>query len=490
MLLTINPSQSSDVKTTKTVAMQRILLSFLLILGFGFVKAQNFVPNDSIVANNVFQVEFSDDSRSMVWCQGLGNNRAQVWYTSMNLHTGLPNLNEKQLVDTISGQGWPYWGQDSISKLFVIKNQYGQIKCIRRIGLNTLTTINLGFINNDEKSLINVSSDSTKPYFWINYAKLNLLSTGLDSLFAIASNNLSTRYFVSAERKNQAGSAYELTFPRWLAQSEVLAFPFRPFPNQPYFDMKFWKGENQQSTQVTNDIASNILSHHVDDLPFRLNQFSGDTFMFSSRGSQQVAIYQKSGTYFSRAQLRNPITTIPNPSLTSFEPFTICGNRTYGAYQVYSGGGIPGNTAGEIYLLAIFGDTLHIKISGYNGDVAVDPEYVIGNSKVWIYYYGKPTGPGAFNLHRCETPLTIPCGPLSVNRPMLDEKVVAYPNPFSSRLNIKNISDDDFLVLYNAIAKVIWKGTDIKNEDFSALEKGVYFLSCPRKKSILKVVKE
>ena len=194
--------------------------------------------------------------------------------------------------------------------------------------------------------------------------------------------------------------------------------------------MKFWNGQTQTSTQVTNDIPSSIFNHHVDDLPFRLPQFPNDTFMFSSKAAQQVAIYQKTGTYFTQVQLHTCPTTINPKTLTSFEPFTICGNRTYGAYQVYSGSGIPGTTAGEIYLLGIFGDGLHIKISEFTGDVAVDPEYVIGNNKVWIFYYGKPTGPGNFNLHRCETPLVIPCITTGINNQQQILNLSIYPNPF------------------------------------------------------------
>jgi Secretion system C-terminal sorting domain len=462
--------------------MNKTILFIALIFGYNICNAQVFIPRDSIIAANVFQVEFSDDSRSMVWCEGLGNNTAKVWYADLNLNIGLPNFATKQLIDTISGQGWPYWGQDQISRFFIIKNQYGEIKYIRRIGFNFLQVNNLGTLNSDDKSLINASSDSTKAYFWLSYVKINPLITGLDSLFVIASNNLSRRYLVNAERKNQAGSAYELTFPRWMSQSEILSYPFRPFSMQPYWDMKFWNGTSQTSRQVTNDIASSIFNHHVDDLPFRLPQFPNDTFLFSSKALQQVAIYQKTGTYFSRVQLHSPITSISSPSITSFEPFTINGNKTYGAYQVYAGSGIPGNTPGEIYLKGIFNDSLHTRISNYNGDVAVDPEYVIGNNKVWIYYYGKPTGPGYFNLHRCETPLVINTDPLNSTKNLKEDRITVYPNPFEARLSVKNVDKTDKVVLYNANGQVLWEGTSIENEDFAHLKCGIYFLTVLKNK--------
>lgn len=461
--------------------MKNILFTIFLLILVGFrAHAQTFIPKDTIIANNVFQVEFSDDSRSMVWCENIGGGQAKVWYADLDLNTGIPDFVTKQLIDTIQGQGWPYWGQDNVSKFFLIKNKYGHIKYIRRTGYNTLTQYDLGTVNNDDKSLLNVNSDSTKNYFWVSYVikDPNTAVTSIkDSLFVFKSSNPSVRYFVNAELENSGGSAYELTFPRWLAQSELLAYPFRPFTAQPYWDIKFWNGQTQISTQVTNDIPSSIFNHHVDDLPFRLPQFPNDTFMFSSKAAQKVAIYQKTGTYFTQVQLHTSPTSIVPTTLTSFEPFTICGNKTYGAYQVYSGGGIPGTTAGEIYLLEIFGDSLHTKISEFTGDVAVDPEYVIGNNKVWIFYYGKPTGLGNFNLHRCETPLVIPCLTTGIESLNNETNLSIFPNPATTEINISILTDTKFTIqLFNTLGVRILDAKNQSKIDVSQMAKGIYFL--------------
>jgi len=164
-----------------------LLLHFILFSVNSF--AQTFIPKDTILANNVFQVEFSDDGRSMVWCENLGGGQAKVWYADLDLNVGLPDFATKQLIDTIQGQGWPYWGQDDVGKFFLIKNKHGHIKYIRRTGFNTLTPYDLGVVNSDNKSLLNVNSDSTLNYFWVNYVVKNPSSTGLDSLFVFRSDN-------------------------------------------------------------------------------------------------------------------------------------------------------------------------------------------------------------------------------------------------------------------------------------------------------------
>ncbi|MBC8110857.1 MAG: hypothetical protein H7Y04_07345 [Verrucomicrobia bacterium] len=367
-----------------------------------------FVPKDSIIGNNFFQVEFSTDSKSMVWCEQIpaSSGKAKIWYADMDLASGLPNLSTKLLIDTIQGQGWPYWGHTTQGRFFIYMNQRKQIKFTRRIGTNNLQTFNLGVINTQPKSLLNVSNDSTKVYFWVNYIVLNA-GSGKDSLFAFRSDNPTQVKFIDAEVPNTGGSAYELTFPRWQANSEILAYPFRPIAGQPYWDIKFWNGQTLASTQVTNDVPSSVLNHHVDDLPFTLpNQTN--TYLFSSKSARTLSIYQRGGNsgFFTLSESYTTPTTLSNYILTSFEPFTI-NFKTYGAYQVYENNGtaIPGTTKGEIWLKGILGEATQLKISTFDG-VTVDPEYVIGNKKVWIYYYGKSVGSSLFDLHRCETPLT------------------------------------------------------------------------------------
>lgn len=443
------------------------------------IFAQSFTPRDTIVGSNYLQVEFSDDSRSMVWCEQLllSGGKATVWYADMNLNTGVPNLSARQLIDTICAQGWPYWGQDAASKFFIIKNQHGHVKCVRRTGFNTLTQVDYGIVSDDEKSLLNVSSDSTKPYFWISYVILHPDSTGRDSLFAFRSDSPGVRVFIDSEKQNRSGSAYELTFPRWMAQSEILSYPFRPFATQPYWDIKFWNGETATSVVVTDDVLKSIFNHHVDDFPFRLPQFPVDTFLSSSKAGRSVAIYKKADPHFTQVQLHSSPTTITPVTLTSFEPFTIAGNKTYGAYQVYSGAGKPGNTPGEIYLLEIFGDNLHVKISDYDGDVAVDPEFVIGERKVWIYYYGKPVGTGVYNLHRCETPLVIPDPTTGVGVDHVIDPIMVYPNPSSSLFAIQAAIPGDARII-DLLGRTAWRGRIEARitVDASAWTPGMYFL--------------
>ncbi len=63
-----------------------------------------------------------------------------------------------------------------------------------------------------------------------------------------------------------------------------------------------------------------------------------------------------------------------------------------------------------------------------------------------------------------------------------------YPNPFHDRLYVKAASGEEIFELVNTLGQVVFSGKDIEKQDFSGLEKGVYFLRVSGK--VLKVEKE
>lgn len=98
-----------------------LLCTFLLLSSCGKDDSKPsvipFTPDDIIVGNNFAQVEFSEDSRSMTWVEPSGATQ-KVYYADVNLETGLPDLVNKQFIDNIQGQGWPYWGKDTSGPFF------------------------------------------------------------------------------------------------------------------------------------------------------------------------------------------------------------------------------------------------------------------------------------------------------------------------------------------------------------------------------------
>ncbi len=53
---------------------------------------------------------------------------------------------------------------------------------------------------------------------------------------------------------------------------------------------------------------------------------------------------------------------------------------------------------------------------------------------------------------------------------------MAFPNPFSNRISVKNSTGRELYTLSNIEGQIVWTGSNIEQQDFSALPKGVYIL--------------
>jgi hypothetical protein len=319
----------------------------------------------------------------------------------------------------------------------------------RRSTGHVLNAFTLPINTHSYKQLTNVNSDSTKSYFWVNFIVKSTVTGGRDSLFCFKSTDTTNIILIATESPNVAGSSYELTFPRWLKNSELLAYPYKQVPSVPVFDMKYFDAASSISHPITNDYPA----HHVDDLTFTIDYLPADTFLATMKNSKQLNISKKnssSGYFQYQDQYSTPtsLDTSTGYVLSSFEPFTVNGNNTYGAYEIYEGTGIPGNTKGEIWLQGILGDTLRTKISTFNG-VTVDPEYYIGNTDVYVFYYGKAIGAPYYDLHRCATPLKI--NPVSINNIESGHavNVAIFPNPAVNALHLSAPSLIEDVRIYN-----------------------------------------
>lgn len=85
------------------------------------------------------------------------------------------------------------------------------------------------------------------------------------------------------------------------------------------------------------------------------------------------------------------------------------------------------------------------------------------------------------------------CNPLlSMDNSNLElNKNNVFPNPFHFKINLKSYSGNENYELFSNLGQLIFKGKYIENQDFSALENGIYFLKVIDKTSTtFKLVKE
>ncbi len=85
----------------------------------------------------------------------------------------------------------------------------------------------------------------------------------------------------------------------------------------------------------------------------------------------------------------------------------------------------------------------------------------------------------------------ISCSTLSSDTYFLNNtnEIYVVENPFQSKIQLNNISNDDVFELYSVSGKKIFEGKNISNNDFSYLLSGVYFVKVANQNKIFKVIK-
>jgi len=72
------------------------------------------------------------------------------------------------------------------------------------------------------------------------------------------------------------------------------------------------------------------------------------------------------------------------------------------------------------------------------------------------------------------------------------KEIQCYPNPFTNKISLKNITGEENYLLINTMGQEIWSGKQIEQQDFSNLLPGLYFLNIKFKnsKQIIKLIKQ
>jgi arylsulfatase A-like enzyme len=69
-------------------------------------------------------------------------------------------------------------------------------------------------------------------------------------------------------------------------------------------------------------------------------------------------------------------------------------------------------------------------------------------------------------------------------------EIYVIENPFRSKINMKNITNDDFLEIYTIKGEKIFEGKNSATIDFSYLSKGIYFVKVLHNNKVFKIIKE
>ena len=71
-------------------------------------------------------------------------------------------------------------------------------------------------------------------------------------------------------------------------------------------------------------------------------------------------------------------------------------------------------------------------------------------------------------------------------------EIQVFPNPFTNKITLKNLTGTESYEMINTIGQTIWSGYKIEQHDFSAIAPGLYFLTVSTQNSIktIKLIKQ
>ena len=390
-------------------------LRYLFIFVFGFVivttEGAQFTPIETIVGNpasGCLGLEFSPDMKYLVWTQ---QGAQRSWLCEMNPDTGdmVPTNGQGFAINGIVPSGNPQWGQDSTGWFIIAIDNTGRIMQVRPGTPLSTTTVNYPAVP------INSTRQYPFPARLSNRAASYVLYEQLAN-----GNGAAGIYWVDlADPTNEhlVTSPSDGSMPTTLQSLAVTVY--RWFPGLSVFTYAYNRGGLLQMAQLDVSQATPTplaISHdavsHIDDFP--CINFGRRELIGGINSTSTGRYYKQDPTTFQQSAVA-PITptgsALTNPQwATSFEPFGWNG-RVYSAFQIIDGTSPINPTPAEIWFTSL-SDCLHTtdtsvlrRISGTAILERRDPEYFLGTSNAWVFYYAKVTTDTLFTIYRAETGL-------------------------------------------------------------------------------------
>jgi len=159
---------------------------------------------------------------------------------------------------------------------------------------------------------------------------------------------------------------------------------------------------------------------------------------------------------------------------------TVYGGQSYISFMVSSSECENSCFPGEIWIAKI--DSLapfFRMVSDSSVGIRSDPETLATKDSLLVFYteiVGQNTPETFYRLKKCDTGIGVGfmTGVPPVDRNVT--KMVVYPNPFTSRLSLKDATGNERFRLTDRAGRTVWTGRHLEKKDFSGLPSGGYIL--------------
>ena len=373
-------------------------------------------------------MEFSPDMNFMAWVEPKGrgrNTENTVWLCAMDAETAdlVPRSGKGFKVGAVKmgdyePSGQPQWGQDDKGVFAVILDPQGRLVVARPRpqpdgGISATVTC-LPTPPNPSR-MFPYPTRLTKPGGFVVYIQYD--SDGNRQLHFIDLADPTREHQITRGPHLKIGrkrlEPFIVDIPRWFYDVETRADglpvviygddtqpnPQIPFPVIEVKELDFAKPGPTPAT------VARPLPVLFDPFPFL---YRGQRYMIAGVNAKASGVVVKPGA---DGQYRDVIrrfeprgSGLENPhNLASAEPF-VWRDQVYSAFQVNEPGA-PGTTSAEIWLTSVLDGSVLRRISDDTLSQRADPEFFIGRSRAWIFYFAHSGDSGRWQLRRADTGL-------------------------------------------------------------------------------------
>jgi len=373
-------------------------------------------------------MEFSPDMKYMAWVEPQrrgGNAENIVWLCAMDAETGdlIPRSGKGFKVGAVKmgdyePSGQPQWGQDDNGFFAVILDPKGSLVVARpqpqSDGGLSATVTRLPTPPNPSR-MFPYPTRLTKPGGIVVYIQND--NEGNRQLHYIDLADPASEHQITRGSHLKIGKKrlepFIVDIPRWLYDVETRADGLPvviygddtepnsriPFPMIEVKELDFAKPNPMPMT------VAKPLPVLFDPFPFL---YRGERYIVAGVNAKASGVVVKPGA---DGQYRDVIhrfeprgSPLKNPNnLASAEPFVWQG-KVYSAFQVNEPGA-PGTTSAEIWLTSLMDGSVLRRLSDDTPSQHADPEFFLGTSRVWIFYFAHPSNSGRWQLRRADTGL-------------------------------------------------------------------------------------
>jgi hypothetical protein len=297
----------------------------------------------------------------------------------------------------------PQWGVDATGQFYITVDASGEFVIGRPLSATTGTLTKVGGLTNKTRQYPYPSRIATRAKSLIAYLQEDSFQRPQLYYLDLSNPNVETALTMGPVDQYGGQPSFLFTIYRWFSGQPILTYGANDAMNRLQIKEVDFSTASPTTRWVTQEAYD-----HVDNFPAI---FGGQRTMIGGVNTLAVGAFAARNVtdgYYTDTR-RIDITgqsALAQPQMAcSFEPFEWQG-MSYASFLALDGGRKPGSFPSEVWLTSLADSATLRRLSGTETLNRMDPEYFLGTSAVWVFYYATKGGATpSFSLYRSTTGL-------------------------------------------------------------------------------------